>query len=153
MGPFTVEVRIPESKYARLMLLRYLKSSINLYILAVTIVVGAIDIYSHENSTSTYFFTGAAILIGLPIVIWGSAFRLYRRSFLKSGVNYTISEEGLASATNGISSKVSWNNVTDTQQIGGYLLLYYMRSVLCILPVSLLTPDQIIFIRQKIKGK
>jgi low affinity Fe/Cu permease len=153
MEPFTVRVEISESQYAKLMALKYIKSAVYIYVLAATILVWAIDIYKSESGWSTYFYTGITILIGLPLVAWGSAIALYRKSVVKDGVNYTIDLDGIAAEAEGVNTKVGWKHISDSKQVMGYLLLYHFRSVLCILPVSSLTPEQIIFIRQKIKGK
>jgi hypothetical protein len=161
MESFTIETRITEAAYIRLMLRLAMRQRRSLRIMLIALCVIAplaiiAQLVAPAASTKEALSAILPVLILIPLVLVlrAALMRNLRKAYqnspaLQHSITYTFEDTQISNQGAGFEGRISWSNIVRKEQAGEWLLLYTSSATAIILSTKDMTPDQLSFIASK----
>lgn len=157
MEPFTINVNISLKEFTVISFGQSFRRPVFVLLMGYLLYLNykALSVADSLNDLSGFelFFLIYTVLI-IPLIVVYNSRRVYNQSpTLRQETAYSFSDEGVATNSQGVESKTSWENIIYRKESAKYVFLFTSITSRHIIPKALLTAAQLSDIQQRTKKK
>jgi hypothetical protein len=160
MEDFQITTRLTEKEYIKIMFIGLYKKPvfilatlIGLVLFTQIILYYFFDIGFYSETPWFEIIAGAFLLLFPSVIVFISVKQLKSNPSFQDDINYTFGENEVVVQGLTFKGEYAWAHIIKQKEIGKFLVLYHSKRFGNFIDKTKLTPEQLQFIKSKVKTK